>query len=72
MAIASFSPTDDGLKPSQKNRGHYVVDGALVYLDKPVNGTFGAYEDGFSALDLSRKFYREVGLDVAQLDLRIR
>jgi hypothetical protein len=31
-----------------------------------------AFEDGFSALELSRKFFRETGLDVAQLDLRIR
>jgi hypothetical protein len=44
----------------------FVVDGALAYLDKP------AFEDGFSALELSRKFFRETGLDVAQLDLRIR
>ena len=50
----------------------FVVDGALVYLDKPVNGTLAAFEDGFSALELSRKFYREAGLDVGKLDLRIR
>jgi hypothetical protein len=31
-----------------------------------------AFEDGFSALELSRKFFSETGLDVAQLDLRIR
>jgi hypothetical protein len=30
----------------------FVVDGALVYLDKPVNGTMVAFEDGFSALEL--------------------
>ncbi len=30
------------------------------------------FEDGFSALELSRKFFRETGLDIAQLDLRIR
>ncbi len=50
----------------------FVVDGALVYLDKPVNGTMAAFEDGFSALEFSRKFYREAGLDVGKLDLRIR
>jgi hypothetical protein len=50
----------------------FVVDGALVYLDKPANGTMAAFEDGFSALEQSRKFFRETGLDVGQLDLRIR
>jgi hypothetical protein len=49
-----------------------VVEGALVYLDKPANGTMAAYEDGFSALELSREYYREAGLNVAQLDSRIR
>jgi hypothetical protein len=61
--------TDDSPEPAII---FFVVDGALVYLDKPVNGTMGAFEDGFSALELSRKFFRETGLDVAQLDLRIR
>jgi quercetin dioxygenase-like cupin family protein len=50
----------------------FVVEGALVYLDKPVNGTVAAYEDGFSALELSRKYYREAGLDLGQLNSRIR
>jgi hypothetical protein len=27
----------------------FVVDGALVYLDEPVNGTLAAFEKGFSA-----------------------
>src|SRR4030088_2322141 len=61
--------TDDSPEPAII---FFVVDGALVYLDKPVNGTFAAFEDVFSALELSRKFYREAGLDVGQLDLRIR
>ena len=30
------------------------------------------YEDGFSFLELSRKYYREAGLDVSQLDLLVR
>jgi 2,4'-dihydroxyacetophenone dioxygenase len=47
----------------------FVVDGAL---DKPVNGTMAAFEHGFTALELSRKFFRECGMDVGQLDLRIR
>jgi len=50
----------------------FVVDGALVYLDKPVNGTMAVFEDGFSALELCRKFFRDKGLDGGQLDLRIR
>jgi 2,4'-dihydroxyacetophenone dioxygenase len=61
--------TDDSPEPAII---FFVVDGALVYLDKPVNGTLAAFEDGFSALELSRKFYREAGLDVGKLDLRIR
>jgi hypothetical protein len=35
-------------------------------------GTVRAYEDGFSILDLCRKYYREAGLDVAYLDSLIR
>jgi hypothetical protein len=61
--------TDDSPEPAII---FFVVDGALIYLDKPVNGTMAAFEDGFSALELSRKFYRESGLDAGNLDLRIR
>lgn len=35
----------------------------VIYLDKPVNGSVAAYEDGFTALELTRKYYREAGLD---------
>jgi hypothetical protein len=31
-----------------------------------------AHEDGFTLLELTRKYYREAGLDVRQLDLLIR
>ena len=31
-----------------------------------------AYEDGFKVLELSRKHYREVGLDVGELDAMVR
>jgi len=48
------------------------VEGALIYLDKAVNGGFAAFEDGFTALELTRKYYREAGLDVRQLDLLVR
>jgi 2,4'-dihydroxyacetophenone dioxygenase len=50
----------------------FVVEGGLNYLDKPVNGAVAAYEDGFTFLELTRKYYRDAGLDVRQLDLLIR
>lgn len=50
----------------------FVVEGGLVYLDKPVDGSMAAYEDGFSFLALCRKHYRDADLDVRELDLLIR
>jgi hypothetical protein len=50
----------------------FVVEGGLIYLDQPVNGGVAAYEDGFTLLELTRKYYREAGLDARQLDLLIR
>lgn len=50
----------------------FVVEGALVYLDKPDNGSLAAYEDGFSILEHCRNYYREAGLDLEELDARIR
>jgi 2,4'-dihydroxyacetophenone dioxygenase len=50
----------------------FVVEGGLIYLDKPVDGGFAAYEDGFTALEFTRKYYREAGLDVRALDALIR
>jgi 2,4'-dihydroxyacetophenone dioxygenase len=50
----------------------FVVEGGLIYLDKAADGGFAAYEDGFSLLELTRKYYREAGLDVRQLDLLVR
>ena len=50
----------------------FVVEGALIYLDKPDGGSFAAYEDSFSMLELSRVHYREAGLDPRQLDRLIR
>ena len=50
----------------------FIVAGGLIYLDKPVNGGFAAYEDGFTVLELTRKYYREAGLDERQLDLLVR
>ena len=50
----------------------FVVEGGLIYLDRPVNGSVAAYEDGFTALELTRKSYREAGLDARELDLLVR
>jgi hypothetical protein len=50
----------------------FMVEGGLIYLDKAVNGGFGAFEDGFTLLELCRKYYCEAGLDAHELDLLIR
>ena len=50
----------------------FVVEGGLIYLDRPVNGSVAAYEDGFTALELTRNYYREAGLDARELDLLVR
>jgi 2,4'-dihydroxyacetophenone dioxygenase len=50
----------------------FLVEGGLIYLDKPENGGFAAYEDGFTLLELTRKHYREAGLDVRKLNLLVR
>ena len=50
----------------------FVVEGGLIYLDKPIDGRVAAYEDGFTALELTRKYYREAGLDAGELDLLVR
>ena len=50
----------------------FVVEGGLVYLDKPVDGTMVAFEDGFSALEFCRAYYRENGLDTTELDKLVR
>src|ERR1700676_4558130 len=61
--------TDDSPEPMVTL---FVVGGGLIYLDKAVNGGFAAYEDGFTLLELTRKYYREAGLDARQLDLLVR
>ena len=50
----------------------FVVERGLIYLDKPVDGNVAAYEDGFTALELTRKYYREAGLDARAPDLLVR
>jgi quercetin dioxygenase-like cupin family protein len=61
--------TDDSPEPMMTL---FVVAGGLIYLDKAENGAIAAYEDGFTLLELTRKYYREAGLDVRQLDLLVR
>ena len=43
--------TDDSPEPALIL---FIVEGGLIYLDKAVNGSFAAYEDGFTALELTR------------------
>jgi len=50
----------------------FVVESGLIYLDKAEHGGFAAYEDGFTLLELCRKYYRDAGLDPGQLDLLVR
>ena len=50
----------------------FIVEGGLILLDKGIDGAFSAYEDGFTLLELTRKYYRDAGLDVGQLDLLVR
>ena len=50
----------------------FVVEAGLIYLDKAKDGGFAAYEDGFSLLQLTRKYYSDAGLDVTKLDALIR
>jgi 2,4'-dihydroxyacetophenone dioxygenase len=50
----------------------FVVEGGLIYLDKAIDGSVAAYEDGFTALEFCRKYYRDAGLDVGALDLLVR
>src|SRR5687767_2631724 len=61
--------TDDSPEPALIV---FMVEGGLIYLDAPVNGSLAAYEDGFTLLDLTRRYYREAGLDVRELDLLVR
>ena len=61
--------TDDSPEPAVI---FFAVEGGLIYLDKAVNGAFAAYEDGFTALEFCRKYYREAGLDARKLDALVR
>ena len=50
----------------------FVLSGGLIYLDTVENGRVVGYDDGFTLLDLARKHYRNVGLDLALLDAMVR
>ena len=50
----------------------FVIHGGLIYLDRPDDGGFAAYEDAFTALELSRAYYREAGIDLAELNALVR
>ena len=50
----------------------FVLSGGLIYLDKVDNGVVVGYDDGFSLLELARKHYRNVGLDLSLIDAMVR
>lgn len=50
----------------------FVVQAGLIYLDKVEGGKVVGYDDGYTLLELARKHYREVGLDLTILDKMIR
>jgi hypothetical protein len=50
----------------------FMIEGGLVYLDKPVDGGFAAFEDAFTALEFFRAGYRTAGLDERDLDALVR
>jgi 2,4'-dihydroxyacetophenone dioxygenase len=50
----------------------FVLSGGLIYLDNLENGKVIGYDDGFTLLELARKHYSNVGLDVALVDRTIR
>lgn len=61
--------TDDSPEPAII---FFAVEGGLIYMDKPVDGSLVAYEDGFTVLEFTRQYYREAGLDVSELDRLVR
>jgi 2,4'-dihydroxyacetophenone dioxygenase len=50
----------------------FMIEGGLIYLDKPVDGTFAAFEDAFTALEFFRAGYRTAGLDERDLEPLVR
>jgi len=50
----------------------FVLNGGLIYVDNVDKGKVIGYDDGFTLLELARKHYKNVGLDLALLDAMIR
>ena len=50
----------------------FVLRGGLIYLDSIESGKCVGYDDGFTLLDLARKHYGNVGLDVGLIDAMVR
>lgn len=48
----------------------FVLSGGLIYTNP--DGTFKAYDDGFTLLELARKHYKHAGLDQTEIDAMIR
>ncbi len=50
----------------------FVVSAGLIYIDNVENGKMVGYDDGFTMLELARKHYKNVGLDLSLIDAMIR
>jgi 2,4'-dihydroxyacetophenone dioxygenase len=50
----------------------FMIQDGLIYLDKPVDGNFAAYEDAFSALELCRAHYGKIGRDLKEIEALVR
>ena len=50
----------------------FIVEGELIYLDKPVDSGFATYEDRLSLLEICPLHYRDAGLDLSELAGLIR
>jgi hypothetical protein len=48
----------------------FQLSGGLMYINP--DGTAAGYDDGFTLLEMARKHYKEVGLDVAEIDAMVR
>jgi 2,4'-dihydroxyacetophenone dioxygenase len=57
---------------TEPNMTFFVLSGGLIYIDNIENGKVIGYDDGFTLMELARKHYKSVGLDLALLDAMIR
>jgi quercetin dioxygenase-like cupin family protein len=48
----------------------FAVRGSLIYVDD--NGNPIGYDDAFTLLELARRHFREMGLDLAELEAMVR